>query len=101
MFAEATASSVVNFLTDMPDLTQAAIEELPRPESPVMPVQVSRGINVPKKKSQDKENNTDNETVPTKRFKSTTEEEIENLYQSRQAPATKNNTRWAMKIFQG
>ena len=36
-----------------------------------------------------------------KRFKSVTDEDVENLFAARQAPSTKKNTLWGMKIFQG
>jgi hypothetical protein len=36
-----------------------------------------------------------------KRFKPTSTDEMEKLFEARQAPNTKRNTLWGMKIFQG
>lgn len=38
---------------------------------------------------------------PTKRFKETTEEEIQKLFEARQTNSTKKNTTWGCKMFQG
>lgn len=94
-FAEATASSVANLLKDIPDLTQAAIEELPRVETPV------GHTNHNEENLKVEVGQQDIEPKPTKRFKTSTDEEVENLFQSRQTPSTKSNTRWAVKMFQG
>ena len=37
----------------------------------------------------------------TKRFKKLSEQEMSTIEQSRQSKATKNNTKWGVKLFQG
>lgn len=38
---------------------------------------------------------------PKKRFKPTTSKDMDELFEARQAPNTKRNTLWGLKIFQG
>lgn len=38
---------------------------------------------------------------PNKRFKPTISKDMDELFEARQAPNTKRNTLWGLKIFQG
>ncbi|XP_061190634.1 uncharacterized protein LOC133198584 [Saccostrea echinata] len=46
------------------------------------------------------EDNISQNNPPSKRFKTTTEDEMERLFEGRQATSTKQNTQWGMRIFQ-
>lgn len=58
-------------------LQQSAIENIPKPEMPCTP------------------------SPANKRFKSVSKEQMDELFDARQSNATKKNTIWGMRIFQG
>jgi hypothetical protein len=83
---DANASSVDVVDQKMAGLHAPAISDIPRPETPASPGPFpSPTTSKPK----------------AKRFKTVSESHIRHLFDSRQAAATKRNTAWGVKIFQG
>ncbi|XP_062594066.1 uncharacterized protein LOC134255555 [Saccostrea cucullata] len=61
------------------NLSIPALSDLPKPETPAIPLNVLKTGN---------------------RFKESTDDEVNRLFEARQTPGTKKNTNWGCKMFQ-